>query len=637
MSIDFDSVKTLNTVVLDFETFHDDEYSLRKMTPVEYVLDARFESLGVAVIVNDETPFWVDGPALPAFVSSMPWDRIYAYSHNALFDFAVLKWRYNVLPAAIGDTLAMARAHLQHVSASISLAKLAEYYGLPAKGGTLRKMKGVGFDALRSYPGLYEETKTYAAHDAWLCKTIYELIMSQGFPPDQLELIDMQIRMCVQPKLVLNQTILSEHLSRVMAHKEQLLQQCGLLSRDDLMSNERFAQLLIDAGVVDLPYKISKATGEITYAFARTDKAFTDLENHENPQVQALVAARLGHKSTMEETRTQRFLAISHLPWLNERPRSMPIPLKFSGAHTHRFSGDWLLNAQNLKRGKTQEEAELRYALEAPDENHVVVSADASQIEARITATLCGQTDLIAGFEAGEDVYASYASDLFGYPVNKVEHPMERFCGKTSILSLGYGSGWATYQNMIRVQSGGKVILDDDTASRQTKFYRKRMRNISNMWGWLDKALYSMRNGDEFWIGPVLAKGTILYLPNGMTINYRNLHTDNKYGKEQWYYAFGRQEKTVYGVKVLENVVQALAFVMIMEAARRIKRLTEGLLMPQHQVHDELIYVVPRHIARPVADLCIEEISRRPGWMPSVPLAAEASWGSSYGAAKAAG
>ena len=171
------------------------------------------------------------------------------------------------------------------------------------------------------------------------------------------------------------------------------------------MSNDKFAVALRNLGV-EPPMKTSLVTGKEAYAFARTDPEFIALEEHDNPEVQTLVAARLGHKSTLEETRTERLTSISRLRWPGTLQGKLPIPLRYSGAHTHRLSGDWSLNMQNLPRGGA-----LRRAVIAPPE-HKVVAADASQIEARMAAWICGQVDLVQQFANKEDVYSTFASRI---------------------------------------------------------------------------------------------------------------------------------------------------------------------------------------------------------------------------------
>lgn len=614
---------------LDLETYYDVDYTLRKMTPAQYALDPRFEALGCAFIIDGAAPFWVDGPHLPAFFETIDWDDVFAVSHNALFDMFVLAGAFGVHPKMMGDTLAMARAWVAHKTTGSSLKEVSAYYGMPAKWDTLAKTKGVNFEMLKHLPTLHKEVRGYGCDDVFKCHTIFNHMMAEGFPEEQLHIIDTQIRMCTKPQFVLDRDILHEYRGIIEQEKLGLLARLGFDSRDPLMSDPTFALLLLSRGV-DVPKKISPTTGQEIYAFAKSDKHFTDLEEHEDPVVQALVAARLGHKSTIEETRTQRFIDISNIQWRHgERECSMPVALKFSGAHTHRFSGDWKLNQQNLGRG-----SRLRHAVKAPPK-HLVVSGDASQIEARLNATISGQWDLVEAFRQKRDVYSEFASSVFGFPCNKTDTPNERFVGKTGILSLGYGSSWPVFQGMVRVQSGGQVILTDGDAANVVGVYKRKHDQIVKNWDNAADIIYAMTKRDASgWFCGCEVRFEELILPNGMRLRYHNLRREMIDGRSKWVYDFGRMKKYLYGSKLIENICQALAFVHIMQADLRIKRATQGLLNLALQVHDELIYVVPEHLAQPVLDLTIQEISRVPDWLPAIPLAAEGSFGISYGACK---
>ena len=617
----------MQTIFLDLETFFSTEYSLRRMTPVEYALDPRFECLGCAFIINNGEPFWIDGPDLPEFFKGIDWSQTFAVSHNALFDFAVLKWRYGIVPGLIGDTIAMARAWLRYKTERLDLGTLAAHIG-EAKGSAIKDMKNVSYAQLRASPWLYPAAVEYAKNDVHICWSLFTEMMTDGFPIDQLELIDMQAKMCVQPKFVFDRQVLAEHLQAVQSEKAQLLAATDLGNRDDLMSNEKFAALLMAEGV-DPPMKTSPATGELTWDFSKQSKAFMDLQEHMSIRVQALMAARLGLKTTIEETRTQTFLRIAELDWQgNEIPCSAPVPLKFSGAHTHRYSGDWKLNMQNLKRG-----GRLRHALRAPP-GFSVVSVDAEQIEARIAATLAGQWDLVDQFEQKRDVYADFAKEIFGYPVNKVEHPRERYIGKTAVLQLGYGAGWVSFQTQVRTNSNREVLIDDEEAEKVVKLYRRKNSAIADCWQTLDEMIPHMKEGEHFNYGAFTIEGSTVWLPNGMKLEYEGLHRANKYGRLQWFYQYGNREKVLYGAKLFENFVQSLAFVIIMETARRVKRATHNVLIPAHQVHDELIYVVPTEVAQNVVNIVKHEMMQRPEYMPLLPLSAAGGFGPSYGEVK---
>ena len=619
----------MRKLFLDFETFWSDDFTLKKISPAEYVMDPRFETLGCAFVEDTGIKQWVDGPDLPVFFKTIDWQNTFVISHNALFDAVILAWRYGIVPGFYGDTLSMARNWLSHSLGSLSLASLAEYYGMPAKWDTVNKLKGVNFHYLKSMPDLHGETKSYAIDDAIKCRDIYYRMRSEGFPGSQLELIDMVIRMSTQPRFEADLNVLCEHLATVKNAKQALLDEAGLEDPSSVMSDLRLrGMLLMRLGWY--PSKVSPTTGKETTAFSKKDKEFTDLLDHEDPWVQAVVAARLGHKSTLEETRCERMIKVA-----NVAP-GFPVPLKYSGAHTHRFSGDWSLNMQNLQRGSP-----LRHALRAP-KGHLVVSVDASQIEARFNATLSLQVDLVEAFRAGHDVYAEFAEQIYHHPIRKDQHPTERFVGKTAVLSLGYGSSAPVFQSMCRHQ--GNVILSDSEAQSIVTLYRGRYPNIVQNWKHADGVImHAMMNevlhDPRMHWGPCYINHESIVLPSGNLLRYRDLHreemTDDK-GIRRFNYVYfrGNRPHHIYGAKLVENVVQALAFVHIMEVAKRVKTMTEGALLPAHQVHDELIYVVPEHLAELVRDLVVSVMAESPLWMPLAPLAAEGKIGESYGATK---
>jgi DNA polymerase len=311
----------------------------------------------------------------------------------------------------------------------------------------------------------------------------------------------------------------------------------------------------------------------------------------------------------------------------------MPIALRYSGAHTHGFSGDWKLNQQNLPSRKGRK---LRQSLRAP-EGHVILASDASQIEARLTAWLAGQEDLVAAFAAGDDVYSLFASKLYGRKVTKKDK-VERFLGKTSILGLGFGMGANKFQNTVRIAAADQGIeMDLDAlggASAVVSTYRDTYPQIPTCWRRLERVLSTMTepHGEQReMFGPCLIRHESLVLPTGLRLNYHDLRYEDGPG---WSYWNGRMRKSIWGGTLLENVVQALDRVVVIDAALRIEARMRhlGLHMPlAHQMHDELVYV-PREqdvdVARAIVD---EEMARRPVWGLDLPLASESKAGWTFG------
>ena len=316
----------MNIITLDFETYYDKKYSLSKMTTEEYIRDPQFEVIGVAVQVDEGRPVWFSGTKekTKEFLAKWELDKHIVVAHNAMFDMAILNWHFDIRPKRIVDTLSMARA-LHSIEVGGSLAALAEYYQLGEKGTEVINALGKRrLDFTAEELSRYGE---YCKNDVTLTYKLFD-VLAAGFPVSELKLIDLTIRMFTEPKLELNRALLSTHLATLESHKMRFLMD---YDRGDLMSNPKFADLLRSLHV-DPPMKISPTTGKETYAFSKTDEAFKALLEHENLLVQELVAARLGVKSTIEETRTQRFIDISGRG-------TLPIPLRYYAAHTGRWGG----------------------------------------------------------------------------------------------------------------------------------------------------------------------------------------------------------------------------------------------------------------------------------------------------------
>lgn len=621
------------TIFADAESYYDKIYSLRNMTPAEYILDARWETIGWSVAEDDGPPFWLEGDEFHDYLRRLGTTNFRFVTHNALFDACIVAWRYGVYPRLCVDTMSMSRALLSHVlpGGRVSLENVGSFLGVGVKGKTVHKVQGMRLADIKR-AGLYPSYQAYGLDDVKICRGIYRHL-APSFPAREFVTNDMIIKMATRPQFQVDVGKLHEHRATIQAQKQNLLDRVGI-AKEELMSNDRFAIALQRLGV-EPPTKVSPTTGNVTWAFAKSDEAFAALEEHPDPDVQALHAARVGHKSTLEEARTQRFINIADITY-DGNASWMPIPLRFSGAHTHRFSGDWKINAQNLPSRKN---TSLRESLIAPP-GYSVVAVDASQIEARLTAWLAGQQDLLDQFEAGDDVYSNFATDLYGVSVsksNKETKPL-RLGGKISILGLGFNMGPPKFQDTWRIQSadaGMPMTLDLGEAERIVNFYRMRMAKIKAIWRWLQNMLPMLANGqaEGMMLGPCIFEKQAILLPTGLRLHYHDL----KYTAGEWHFTYGGKRKYLYGGKLLENIVQALDRVCVMDAAIRIAlRLAEMRwdYPLAHQVHDELVYVVINELVSEFRRIVEEEMARRPEWGATLPLAAESSYGVNYGACK---
>jgi DNA polymerase len=607
----------MKILTVDFETFYDQDFSLTKITTEEYVRSDEFEVIGVSVQVDDGEPQWFSGTfeQTKAFLNSFDFPSNLALAHNAMFDAAILHWHYGISPRGWLDTLSMGRA-LHGTEVGGSLGVLAKHYNLGVKGDEVVNAKGKR--RLDFSPDALARYGEYCCNDVALTFALFRE-MAASFPQSELRLIDLTLRMFCEPVLELDKSVLLDHVQAVGAKKEALLGAVTMIDKDQLMSNHKFAATLKMFGVTP-PTKKSPTTGKETYAFSKTDEGLKALLEHEDDRVQAIVAARLGVKSTLEETRTQRFIDIA-------KRGSLPIPLRYYAAHTGRWGGDDKVNMQNLPRG-----SQLKYAI-IPPAGYVLCDSDSSQIEARTLAWLAEQDDLVDAFDRGQDVYKIMASAIYSKPESDITKD-ERFVGKTTILGSGYGMGAKKFQAQLK---NFMVDIDKDEAQRVVDTYRDTYKKIPELWKKAQDAIDWMlaNQSGKFGRGGLIEvegkKG--IRLPNGLYLKYPNLRKQQDEDGDYGYVYDTKKGKSVtttriYGGKLIENICQALARIIIGEQMLMIAKKYRVVMT----VHDAIACIIPKDEAergKEYVELCMR---LRPAWASELPLNCEAGYGESYGA-----
>ena len=604
----------MKIITLDFETYYSKDFSLSKITTEEYIRSPEFEVIGVSVKVDDAPAEWFSGTKeqTKRFLDRYDWDNAVVIAHNAMFDMAILSWIFDIRPKRIADTMSMAKA-LNGPDSGGSLAALVKQYKLGEKGDEV--VNALGMRRVDFNEGALRRYAAYCKNDTELTYKLFK-VLAEDFPVSELRLIDLTIRMFSEPVLELDEEMLTQHLWDVQKRKGQLMLAVAA-NEEVLMSNPKFAAALVGMGV-EPPMKISPTTGKETLALGKNDEEFRALLEHEDVRVQALVAARLGVKSTLEETRTERFIGIA------ERG-TLPIPLRYYAAHTGRWGGSDKINMQNLPRISP-----LKFAIKAPA-GHVVIDSDSSQIEARTLAWLAGQDDLVAAFENGEDVYKIMASKIY----NKKEEDVtkdERFVGKTTILGCGYGMGAAKFRKQLK---NFNVEVSEDEARNIIDTYRKAYPAITKLWREAGDALKAITNDQTTPLGRndvLLVEGEKgIRLPNGLYIKYPNLRTHSNEGKVEYVYDTKKGKTTVpnriYGGKVVENLCQALARIIIGEQMLMIAKKYKVVMT----VHDAVACVVPKGDAAIAQENVELFMKMRPSWALGLPLNCEAGSGGTYG------
>ena len=620
----------MNLITIDFETFYDVGFSLSNLTTEEYIRDPKFQVVGFAVKVDDGKTKWYSGSheELKAELDKIDWDNSLLVCHNMLFDGAILSFIYNITPKIYLDTLCMARA-IHGTNAGGSLAYLSKHYNLGEKGTEVLDAKGKRLEDFQ--PHELHRYGQYCINDTELTYKLFQ-VLSKDFPHNELKLIDITIRMFTEPLLEVNDGLLITRLEELKIETQELLQ--GLMARLEcedvesvrkkLASNKQFAELITELGAV-VPMKESVTTGKQTFALAKTDQGFIDLQGHEDSFIQELCAVRLGTKSTIEKTRIERFIGVGA-----RNKGRLPIPLKYYGAHTGRWSGSDKVNFQNLPSRDARKKT-LKQAVVAPY-GHKVINCDSSQIEARILVWLSGQEDVTQWYAEGRDVYCEFASKVYNRKIDK-RNKVERAVGKTCILGLGYGTGAAKLQNVLKLGAG--VEFDEAECKRLVQVYRNMNNKVTDFWQTCENALqdlvYWPVGKEPYYLdkhNTLLVDKEGIKFPNGLYIRYPDLHVDTSESNKRYLYKKRyNMQVTIWGGSVTENVVQALARIVIGEQMIDINE----KYRPALTVHDAVVCVLPDEEVESGTKYIENIMSIAPEWADGLPIACESGVADNYG------
>lgn len=606
-----------NLITIDFETYYDKEYGLKKFTTEQYIRDEKFEVIGVAVKDKGITKWFTGTHAeTKAFLDSYNMHEHFVLGHNIRFDASILSWIFDIHPLGLFDTMSMAQI-LHGLTESVSLANLSKLYELGEKGTEV--LDALGKKRLDFEHNDLAKYGSYCINDVELT---YELFseLKDRFTAPEMKLIDLTIRMFTEPKIELNKGLLLRHLHKVKEAKEKLLASVAV-DKELLMSNPKFAELLIEQGVTP-PMKISQTTGKETYAFAKTDEEFKALLEHENPYVQALAAARIGNKSTIEETRTENFIQIANRG-------KLPVPLKYAGAVvSHRWSGVDGINLQNLPRT-----SELRRAMCAP-KGYKLVASDLSNIELRLAYWFAQSHSKIQQIKDGIDLYKQSAADITGTPYNEVNKDL-RFIFKVVNLSGIYGVGAAKMHSILKQ---GGVEKDIQEVKNIVYAYRKANPELVEAWQDAGTMLESVRAGQHYTMGnggvitSVPHEG--MMKPNGMMLglpNLRKLKTDTG---ESWVYdkLMGRTiiPEYIHPSKTFQRCIQSLARDIIADQLIQVAKRYPVVMT----VHDELVMLCKDEEVDDCKAYVEKCMTTAPEWCKDLPLGCEVGVGDNYMDAK---
>lgn len=661
----------MSIITLDFETPYGKgareghilhKYSLSSMTYEEYIRDPRFKVFGVSIKIDDgdiryysnEHPLGKTPEEILREIFT-PGNDHTMIAHNTMFDGAILSWYYGLAAGTYWCTQAMSRALWNQRSSSLKQLCKSCY----PDDESIRKT-----DELVQFANIYDLDEEQDAIMAGYCNNdvmiTFECMKQlwKWMPDDELKVLDMTLKMFIHPAFVLDAPLVETFLAEYNAETDALIEKSGV-ARTTLASPAKFVRWVKDNLDLDIPIILSPTENDpdnTKFALSKDAMEFVSFQL-EHPQYQHIWDARLRVASTIDRTRAERMLNHAAVGPLNPEGK-LAAPLNYAAAHTLRWGGTNKINLQNLRRG-----SDLRRALKAPDGYSVIVR-DLSNIEGRMNAWFCQELKMLAVFAAGGDLYNDFATKVFGYPVDRklkaqdengnyldkngnittednAAEPMwtEGFVGKTCILGLGFQTGPAKLRNTIYLQSKKKVAFSlEQCKTIVYEDYRGMYTQIVK--GWDDASfaihkMYTLAEGEQFaWRCLTVERGRIR-LPGGMYLNYPNLKVEmDEQGRPQYSYWQGAYRTNIYGGKLIENIIQALARKVI---AAMILEVNDMLLANRDRfggearvvltVHDEIVAIGLTEAAEEICELMKVIMSKVPDWCNDGTLVLESSGG----------
>lgn len=644
-----------SVVVLDAETYFDGVYTLKSLSTIEYITDSRFELLGWAVreSLSDQSHWHIDAHLVidqlqTRYGASLEGCTVLA--QNARFDLCILNEHFDLIPKYFIDLMGI--AYHVHPQYSASLADMCKLHKLKDKGDTMRfkgmtrrrrwRLKGgrarnkvVPVRIPLATPEKERELAAYAIGDVDREWELFERMTPKFSRPEvEIPLMQHTIELFLKPCIRVDEKR-AERIRKDMLDEVDKAARLAGHSRDNISGNISYQRLLTAALAEvgeELLFKPDK-NGKMIPAIAKTDPMHGALLDHHDDTVRNLMRARVAIKAWPSKAKRVHNILKQH----RAAGGKLPVPLKYHGAHTGRWSGAEDINLQNLGARGHPLDAEVRNVL-LPPTGSVFIVADQSAVEARGTAWLAGQTDLLAQFKAGVDVYCDFASNLFPFTVRKPRDndpdmvvqrlKSARNCGKVGVLGGGYGMGPLKCQSY---GNGYGLKLSPTEAADIIRTYRETYPKIVQFWKDIYKGFHwTYKTNRESTVGPIkfyadindISEDVVMVLPSGHELRYANVaEQQGEFGLELVMYS-QRQRKwsKIYGGYLTENIVQAMCRDTLAEAILRLEKL--GIHTCLH-VHDEIVCAVPTQIVDNAKMEIMMALQASPSWAPDFPLDAE--------------
>ena len=250
-------------------------------------------------------------------------------------------------------------------------------------------------------------------------------------------------------------------------------------------------------------------------------------------------------------------------------------------------------NLQNIPV-RTERGREIRKAFVPRDANHVLLSADYSQIELRIVAAISGDPNMCEAFRAGTDIHTATAAKVFNVDEKAVTKEM-RYKAKSVNFGIIYGQGaFGLADNLGISRTEAKEIIDN---------YKKQFANIQR------------------------------YMDDTINLAREKGYVETLMGRKRWLKDINSSNFTVRGFaerNAINSPIQGtaadmikLAMVKIHEEFQKRKFKSRMLL----QVHDELVFDAAKEEVETIQPIILECMRNALPLPNNVPVEAEVGAG----------
>ncbi len=509
--------------------------------------------------------------------------------HNIKYDMLVLRWYSHFLAGPVFDT--MLAHYVIDPEGKRSMDQLSEQYlhYEPVHIEELIGKKGKGQGNMRDVE--LDKIREYAVEDAditlQLQKVLLPLLKEREVEKVFYEVENPLVKVLTDMEfegIRIDEGFLNEYSKELEREaklsEENVYKLAGV--RFNLSSPKQLGEVLFEKLQLDPKAKKTK-TGQ----YATGEDVLLKL-SHQNPIVEDILAYR--------ELTKLKSTYVDSLPLLiNKKTGRVHTTYAQAVAVTGRLASN-NPNLQNIPV-RTERGKEIRKAFIARDNNHVLISADYSQIELRIVAAISGDPNMCEAFRSGKDIHTATAARVYGIPESEVTKEM-RYKAKSVNFGIIYGQGaFGLADNLGISRTEAKAIIDN---------YKKEFSGINS------------------------------YMDDTINFARERGYVETLMGRKRWLRDINSSNFTVRGFaerNAINSPIQGTAADMIkmamvkVQAQMKKNKFRSRMIL---QVHDELVFDVLKEEVDDLKALILENMQTAMPLPNDVPVIAEAGTGDNW-------